>query len=85
MALGLGFKLLLASLLLAVFYLELLGKTGTVTHVTLFDAAMGPQIGGAIVATQYGLKPPLVPLMVGIGSLVGFLTLPMWWYMLQAA
>ncbi len=29
---------------------------------------MGPQIGGAIVATQYGLDPPLVTLMVGIGS-----------------
>jgi len=85
LALGLGFKLLLAPLVLAVFYLELLGKTGTVTHVTLFEAAMGPQIGGAIVATQYGLNPPLVTLMVGIGSLAAFLTLPMWWYLLQAA
>ncbi len=84
LALGLGFKLLLAPLLLAVFYLELLGKTGPVTRVTLFEAAMGPQIGGAIVATQYGLNPQLVTLMVGIGSLAAFLTLPMWWYLLQA-
>jgi hypothetical protein len=28
--------------------------------VTLFESAMGPQIGGAIVATQYELDPPLV-------------------------
>jgi predicted permease len=54
-----------------------------VAHVTLFEAAMGPQIGGAIVATQYGLDPPLVTLMVGIGSIAAFLTLPIWWYALQ--
>ncbi len=80
---GLGVKLLLAPLLLALLYLKLLGATGTVAHVTLFEAAMGPQIGGAIVATQYGLDPPLVTLMVGIGSIAAFLTLPMWWYALQ--
>ncbi len=41
---GLGVKLLLAPLLLAFLYLKLLGATGTVAHVTLFEAAMGPQI-----------------------------------------
>lgn len=85
LALGLGFKLLLAPLLLAVLYLELLGQSGTLARVTLFEAAMGPQIGGAIVATQYGLDPPLVTLMVGVGSIAAFLTLPMWWYLLRAA
>jgi predicted permease len=83
-ACGLGIKLLLAPLVLAVIYVKLLGATGTVAHITLFEAAMGPQIGGAIVATQYGLDPPLVTLMVGIGSVVAFLTLPIWWYALQA-
>jgi hypothetical protein len=65
-------------------YVKVLGATGTMTHVTLFESAMGPQIGGAIVATQYGLDPPLVTLMVGIGSVIAFLTLPIWWYALQA-
>ena len=37
------------------------------TRVTLFQAAMGPQIGGAIVAIQYGLNAPLVTLIVSIG------------------
>ena len=83
-ACGLGVKLLLAPLALALIYLKLLGATGTVAHVTLFEAAMGPQIGGAIVATRYELDPPLVTLMVGIGSVAAFLTLPMWWYALQA-
>jgi predicted permease len=46
---------------------------------------VGPMIGGAVVATQYGLAPPLVTLMVGIGTLVAFLSLPVWWYVLQFA
>jgi hypothetical protein len=45
---------------------------------------MEPQIGGAIVATQYGLDPPLVTLMLGIGRTATCLTLPMWQYALQA-
>lgn len=81
---GLGIKLLVAPLLLALLYMKLFGTSGTVAQVTLFEAAMGPQIGGAIVATQYGLDPPLVTLMVGIGSIAAFLTLPMWWYALQS-
>ena len=40
---------------------------------------MGPQIGGAIVAIQYGLKPALITLMVGVGIALSFLTLPLWW------
>ncbi|HUD60370.1 MAG TPA: AEC family transporter [Acetobacteraceae bacterium] len=85
LVLGLGVKLVLAPLLLAIVYLELLGQTGNLARVTLFESAMGPQIGGAIVATQYGLDPPLVTLMVGIGSVIAFVTLPMWWYFLRGA
>jgi malate permease and related proteins len=83
LACGLGVKLLLAPLVVALIYVKVLGATGTMAHVTLFESAMGPQIGGAIVATQYGLDPPLVTLMVGIGSVIAFLTLPIWWYALQ--
>src|SRR5215204_5153302 len=43
---------------------------------------MAPQIGASIVAIQYGLNPPLVTLMVGVGTLLSFLTLPMWWLFL---
>lgn len=83
LALGLSFKLLLAPLVLAVLYIGELRMTGEVGRVTLFEAAMGPQIGGAIVAIQHGLNPPLITLMVGIGITLSFLTLPVWWYALQ--
>ncbi len=85
LGLGLGMKLVAAPLVLALLYLWLLGNSGDLTRVTLFESAMGPQIGGAIVATQYGLDPPLVTLMVGIGTLMAFLSLPVWWYLLQLA
>jgi malate permease and related proteins len=85
LALGLGVKLVAAPLLLAVLYLELVGASGPLARVTLFEAAMGPMIGGAIVATQYGLDPPLVSLMVGIGTIAAFLSLPLWFYALSFA
>jgi len=83
LALGLGFKLLLAPLVIAVLYVGVLRATGEVIRVTLFEAAMGPMIGGAIVAIQHGLNPPLITLMVGVGITLSFLTLPAWWYGLQ--
>lgn len=83
LALGLSFKLLLAPLVLAILYVGLLRVTGDLVRVTLFEAAMGPQIGGAIVAIQHGLNPPLITLMVGVGITLSFLTLPAWWYALQ--
>jgi malate permease and related proteins len=81
--LGLSFKLLLAPLLLAILYVGVFRATSEVIRITLFEAAMGPQIGGAIVAIQHGLNPPLIILMVGVGITLSFVTLPMWWYALQ--
>ena len=85
LGLGLGVKLVAAPLLLALLYFGLIGADGPLTRVTLFESAMGPMIGGAIVATQYGLDPPLVTLMVGIGTVMAFLSLPIWWFVLQFA
>ena len=39
---------------------------------------MAPQIGAAIVALDHDLDPQLVTLMVGIGTPLSFLTLPLW-------
>ena len=82
LALGLGFKLVVGPALIALLYVGALQQTGETTQITIFEAAMGPQIGGAIVAIQYGLNPPLVTLMVGVGIALSFLTLPVWWWQL---
>ena len=77
---GLAFKLVLAPLALLLLYAGVLGQTGETTRITIFEAAMGPMIGGSIVAIQYGLNPALITQMVGIGIVLSFLTLPMWWW-----
>jgi len=78
LGLGLGFKLVLGPLLLALLYVGLLSRGGETMQVTLFESAMGPQIGSAVVAMQYGLNPTLITLMVGVGIALSFLTLPLW-------
>ncbi len=82
LAIGLGFKLLLGPLLIALLYARALSWGGETFRVTVFEAAMGPMIGGSIVAMQYGLGAPLVTLMVGVGITLSFLTLPVWYWAL---
>ena len=78
LAMGLGYKLVLAPLLILALYAGLIGLRGQTTKVTLFEAAMPPQLGGSIVAIQYGLDAKLISLMVGIRTVAAFLTLPVW-------
>ncbi len=81
---GLAFKLLIAPALLGIVYVGWLHAHGETIRITLFESAMGPMIGGAIVAMQNGLNPPLITLMVGFGITRSFLTLPGWRYLLGA-
>ena len=78
LGLGLGFKLLLGPALIALIYAGLLGGRGETTQIVVFEAAMPPQIGAAIVAMEHDLDPQLVTLMVGIGIPLSFLTLYGW-------
>ena len=48
-----------------------------------FRSGHGAQIGAAIVAIEHKLDPPLVALMVEVGIPLSFLTLPLWWHILQ--
>lgn len=83
LALGLGFKLLLAPLLVFVLYVLVLGAHGQAIQITLFEAAMPPMITAAIVAKERGLDPDLATLMVAVGLPLSFLTLTAWWWVLQ--
>jgi malate permease and related proteins len=83
LSIGIAFKLLVGPALVMLVYVGWLRAAGNVVQITLFEAAMGPMIGASIVAIQHQLNPPLITLLVGFGITASFLSLPLWWYMLQ--
>jgi len=83
LSLGLLYKLILGPALLTLLFVGLLGGSGRVMQVTLFEAAMAPMITAGIIAVDHELNPPLVTLMLGIGIPLSFLTLPVWWWLLR--
>src|SRR5688500_17347939 len=82
LALGLGYKLVLGPLLIAALCLVLLDskdpETAFAQTVVIFEAAMGPMIGAAVVANHYKLDSALTSLMVGIGIPLSLLIAPLW-------
>jgi malate permease and related proteins len=80
---GLLFKLALGPALILLLFVAVLRAEGQVLSVTVFEAAMGPMIGASIVAMDHELDPPLLTLMVGVGIPLSFLTLPVWWHLLN--
>jgi predicted permease len=80
---GLVFKLIVAPALILLLFGGLMRNDWQTLSVTVFEAAMGPMIGASIVAMDHELDPPLVTLMVGVGIPLSFLTLPLWWHLLN--
>jgi predicted permease len=78
LTIGLAFKLIAAPMAIGLLYAGLFGGRGEMVQITIFEAAMPPQIGAAIVAMDHDLDPQLVTLMVGIGIPLSFLTLFAW-------
>ncbi len=83
LAVGLGFKLILAPLLMFLLYVPLLGAHGQAIQITLFEAAMPPMITAAIIATEHDLDPPFATLMVAVGLIISFVTLTAWWWLMR--
>ena len=82
LATGLAYKLFLGPLTIYALYTLVLGATGTVVKVTIFEAAMAPMITAGIIAIDHELRPQLVGMMVGIGIPLSFITLYFWhWFL----
>ena len=80
---GLLFKLLIMPLFFLILYKILLNGKGLSVDVSIMESAMAPMITGAILASNYGLKPKLSSMMVGIGIPLSFLTLTFWYFILN--
>lgn len=82
--LGLGYKMFIAPVFMALLYFGVLGQMHMVSRVTVFEAAMGPMITGGIVAVSYDLRPRLATSVVGVGIALSFVTLPLWYFVITA-
>lgn len=76
-ATGLCWKLGLAPLMIYAIGLGL-GISAPVFTVTVLEASMAPMVTAAILAEQGNLDPPLANMMVGVGILLSFITVPLW-------
>lgn len=83
LGIGLLYKLAIGPALLTLLFVGIMGGSGKVMQVTLFEAAMAPMITAGIIAVDHDLNPQLVTLLIGIGIPLSFLTLPVWWWLLQ--
>lgn len=81
--LGLLFKLIITPAIFFLLYKIILGGKGLAVDVSVMESAMAPMITGAILASNYGLKPKLSSMMVGIGIPLSFLTLAFWYFILN--
>jgi predicted permease len=76
------YKLMIApavlTLIAFVFHLR-----GIITQVTIFEMAMPPLMSASIISTEYKLNPTLANLVIGIGLIISFATITMWWFILQ--
>ena len=56
---------------------------GIITQVTIFEMAMPPLMSASIISTEYKLNPTLANLVIGIGLIISFATVTLWWFILQ--
>lgn len=81
--LGLSYQLIVLPAFIYLLYIVFLGQKGTAIEVCVMEAAMAPMITASIISSSYGLKPRLSNMMIGVGIPVSFLTLALWYFILQ--
>ena len=83
LTLGLLYKLVLMPALLFLLYKIILGADGVAIDASLMQAAMAPMITAAILASTHRLKPRLAGMMIGVGIPLSFVTLALWYFILN--
>lgn len=81
LTLGLGFKLVVAPLLIFVTY-YFSGVDKSILKVAVMEAGMAPMITSSILAASHNLRPRLAGMMVGVGVPLSFATLALWYFIL---
>ncbi|MBF0597734.1 AEC family transporter [Faecalibacter rhinopitheci] len=80
---GLLYSLIIWPIVCFCLYCLIFNQSGLPIKVSIMEAAMPPMITGAIIAVQYGLKPKLANMMIGIGIPISFITIGIWYIFLE--
>ena len=76
---GLFFKLALGPFIIFFLYVILFKGSGETVQISIIESAMGPMVTGAILATNYNLNPKLVGIVTGLGIILSFGTVMLWY------
>jgi malate permease and related proteins len=79
LAVGLGYRLLVAPLMILLMYLVLRRAGDPIAKVAMLEMAMPPMLGASIIALESDLEPELVALAIGIGVLLSMFSAAAWW------
>ncbi len=79
---GLFYKLMIAPALVLLLAIAL-KTTGTMAHLSVFEAGMSSHITASLLAGQYNRNPNLCNLMVGFGIVLSFATITFWTFILN--
>jgi malate permease and related proteins len=83
LVLGLFFKLLIIPAFFYFLYRIILNQNSMQIDVTIMQMAMAPMVMGALLASNFGLKPKLSAMMISVGVPLSFATLALWYYVLK--
>lgn len=79
---GMGYRLILAPILVWVIYRNFLPAESLTFKVTVLESAMAPMITGSIVAINFNLRPKLATLLAGLGIPIAGISVLAWYYLL---
>jgi len=79
---GMGYRLILAPILVWIIYRNLLPSESLTFKVTVLESAMAPMITGSIVAINFNLRPKLATLLAGLGIPIAGMSVLAWYYLL---
>lgn len=83
LGLGLLYKLILLPAFIYVLYVFVLNQHSKIIPVAIMESAMAPMITASILASSHGLKPRLSSMMIGFGIPLSFITLAVWYFLVQ--